>query len=66
MNASLLETMLVAVLVGGSLVFTVWRLLPVAWRTRLQVRLGWRVGAAACGCDACPGTSSRESGRSAS
>ena len=49
-----LEWMLVLTLVIASGVFALWRLLPAAWRLRWQVRMGWRVDASACGCDACP------------
>jgi hypothetical protein len=45
---------IVMLLVSGSLLFALWRLLPVVWRVRLQVRFGWRVGASAGGCAACP------------
>lgn len=64
-GTSLLEWFVVALLVGASALFALWRLMPTAWRIRLQVRLGWRVRDADCGCDACPGTHPRDSGPSA-
>ncbi|MEY4377154.1 MAG: hypothetical protein RJB26_1704 [Pseudomonadota bacterium] len=48
------EWLLVALLVAGSSVYALWRLLPTTWRLRWQVRFGWRVAADACGCDGCP------------
>lgn len=48
------EWALVLALVVASAVFALWRLLPATWRLRWQVRLGWRVAASACGCEACP------------
>jgi hypothetical protein len=64
-GTSWLEWIVVALLVAGSVLFAVWRLIPTAWRVRLQVWLGWRVRNGDCGCAACPGTAPRDSGGSA-
>ena len=62
---SWLEWTVVVLLVVGSALFALWRLLPAAWRVRLQVRLGWRVRDAACGCESCPATPPTDHGPTA-